>query len=59
MNWLNSMIIDLQKKIWDENQHQIEAGSTFGISNSQETAKRLHQFKNRLQDLDKRIMELR
>jgi hypothetical protein len=53
------MIIDLQKKIWDENQHQIESGSTFGVSNSQETAKRLHQFKNRLQDLDKRIMELR
>ena len=59
MNWLNSMIIDLQKKFWTEDQRPAESFSTFGIKNEKESIQKLHQFKNRLQDLDRRIMELR
>ncbi len=59
MNWLNSMIIDLQNKFWTEDQQPAESLSAFGIKNEKEATQKLHQFKNRLQDLDRRIMELR
>jgi ribosomal protein S25 len=53
------MIIDIQKKLLAENQAQQEEKSIWGKKSEHDSTQRLHQFQNRLQDLDRRIMELR
>ncbi|MBN2339982.1 MAG: hypothetical protein JXX29_09225 [Deltaproteobacteria bacterium] len=59
MNWLNDMILDLQRKVWGDNSSQTSSHSTWNKVSEQESKERLHQFQSRLQDLDKRILELR
>lgn len=59
MNWLNDMILDLQKKVRGDISSQTASHSIWNKVSDQESQERLHQFQSRLQDLDRRILELR
>ena len=59
MNWINDMILDLQKKVLGDKQSQAVSQSMASRSNERDAQERLHQFQSRLQDLDRRILELR
>lgn len=59
MNWLNDMILDIQKKVFGDRQNADVAFTTCNNGNERDSEERLHQFQTRLQDLDRRILELR
>ena len=59
MNWLNDMILDIQKKVFGDKHNTGVAFTTCSTGNERESEERLHQFQTRLQDLDRRILELR
>jgi hypothetical protein len=59
MNWLNDMIFDLQRKMFGEKKSHSTYHAMWKNTNERDAEERLHQFQSRLQDLDKRILELR
>ena len=59
MNWLNDMIVDLQKKVFGNKQSQVASPAFLTRASERDAEERLHQFQSRLQDLDRRILELR
>lgn len=59
MNWINDMILDIQKKMLGDKQSQAVSQSMTNHTNERDAKERLHQFQSRLQDLDRRILELR
>lgn len=59
MNWLNTVILDFQKRVWGNGASHVASHSIWNKISDQESEEKLHQFQSRLQDLDRRILELR
>jgi hypothetical protein len=59
MNWLNDMIIELQRKVLGDKHNQSTYHATSNDASVRNAEERVLQFQSRLQDLDKRILELR
>ena len=59
MNWLNNVITDLQKRFSkSDDMTQMENSGMHSLQ-SQKSEEKINQFQSRLQDLDRRLLELR
>jgi hypothetical protein len=59
MAWLNNFIVDFKQKFVPNKSFNNSHQSLWIKSNHQESDERISQFQSRLQDLDRRILDLR